>query len=77
MKVLALEEEPEEQNAQELAEISVDETLHFEENENEIVNTQINNAKIISEDVSISTEKGRSLYLVQIRNNILTNQIGN
>ena len=32
-KVLALEKELEQQKAQELADISVDETLHFEENE--------------------------------------------
>ena len=51
--------------------------LEQNEKENEIVNTEINNAKIISEDVSMSTER-QELYLMQIWNNFLTrNQIGN
>jgi len=45
------------QKAMESADIFVDETLHFDEKENELVTTEINDAKIFSEGVSMFTER--------------------
>ena len=57
LKVFALEKEGEEQKAQESADISVDKTSHFEENKIELVTTEIDNAEVLANDVSISTER--------------------
>ena len=57
LKVLALEKEIVEQKAQESADISVDETLQFEEKEIELVTTEIDNAEVLANDVSMSTER--------------------
>jgi hypothetical protein len=47
----------ESENSQESVNISVDDTLHFEGKEEELVITELNDAKLISDDVLMSTQR--------------------